>query len=83
MAMFLVLDRRFWLYSGGWQKTRKNMIHCIGDIINDPKKDVSFPRYDPSGEKENRARSVISILYVVLLVGGLLSYMAYKISNIK
>lgn len=83
MWMFFVLDRRFRLYSHGWQKTRKNMISSIKVIINDPNKDVTFPMYDASGEKEHRFRSVISILYIVLFAGSLLSYMAYKISNLK
>lgn len=83
MGMFFVLDRRFRSYSHGWQKTMKNMIFSINVIINDPKKDVTFPMYDVSGEKERRFRSIISILYIILFAGGLLSYMAYKISNLK
>lgn len=83
MGMFFVLDRRFRTYSHGWQKTRKNMIFRIRDIINDPGKDVKFPRYDVSGEKEGRYWSVISVLYAILLVGSFLSYAAYRLSNIK
>ena len=81
MGIFFVLDRRFRTYSHGWQKTRKNMTKCIEEIINSPEKEVSFLRYDVSGEKEEKTWSVISILYLLLIIGGICSFFVFCITK--
>ncbi len=77
------LDSRFRRYSHGWQETSKKMIHSIENVVNHPNDDVAFPRYDEDGENTDRHWSVISWLYVVLFIGGGLSFVVYKSLNVQ
>ena len=81
MGMFFLLENRFRQYSRGWQKTKKNMVKCLEDIINNPEKDVSFPKYDISGESEQRSPSIIFKIYIVLILGCIFSFVVFYLSQ--
>jgi hypothetical protein len=51
MLIFCLLDRRLHKMSHGWQGTGKRIALALAEAINDPSKDVSFPRYHSPAER--------------------------------
>lgn len=71
MGLLWVLDHRLDRYNCGWQQTRRGLLNAIQEVLNHPDDEVSFLRYDASGERHASLRGLKSVLHLLLLVGAL------------
>jgi len=74
MVIFCLLDQRFHKMSHGWQETKKILIHKISKTINEPTKNITFPRYSVKGERTVELFSLQSIIFYLLIAGGVMSF---------
>ena len=78
MLIFCLLDRRLHKISHGWQGTGKRIALALAEAINDPLKDVSFPRYYSPAEGTAQWFSLQPTLYYLLVAGGALSWLMFR-----
>lgn len=81
MGLLWVLDHKLDRYNCGWQYTRSGTIRAMQAVVNQPKDDVSFPRYDVAGENHASRRGLKSLMHFLLLVGAV-CLMGYTIVRI-
>lgn len=74
MTAFCFMDRRYHQYIHGWRKTQKIIENKISVLINNPKRDIEFPRYYIEGEEEAENFSMQPIIYYLLILGGLIHF---------
>ena len=75
MIAFLLLDRRLSIYSHGWQRTRRNLIRVLAEVIEEKGSSVTFHAYDADGERLARWIGLKSILHLLLAIGAPLSFL--------
>jgi len=77
MCIFCLWDRRLHRISHGWQSARSTFCASISEVINTPKKDITFPRYRADGERKAEVFSFQPIIFYALVVGGLISFAVF------
>jgi hypothetical protein len=77
MCIFCFWDRRLHKVSHGWQSTNKTYCEKSVDVINNPTKDITFPRYRTDSEKNAEWFSFQPIIFYALVLGGLLSFVIF------
>lgn len=71
MIVFCLLDRRYHKFIHGWRKTKTMFMEKVADVINEPRKEVSFVRYLKEEEKTAEFRSLQPIIFYCLVFSGL------------
>ena len=74
MLFFCFWDRRLHKVSHGWQYTSSFYCKIISDVINEPKKKISFRRYLKDYEKKAEWFSFQPMIFYTLVIGGLISF---------
>ena len=72
MLIFLLIDRKFHVYSHGFQGASYTLIHKMSEIRNG--EDVVFEKYDFNFAKTAEWASLQCIIHFSLIAGGLISY---------
>ena len=77
MCIFCLWDRRLHKISHGWQSSNKTYCEMSAALINSPTKEISFPRYRKDSEKKAEYFSFQPVIFYVLVLGGLLTYILF------
>jgi hypothetical protein len=72
MTIFFLIDRKFHVYSHGYQRSSYKMIHTMSQIRNS--ENLEFEKYDDEYAKTAEWRNLQSIIYYCLITGSILSY---------
>jgi hypothetical protein len=74
MGVFCFWDRRLHKISHGWQCSSTTFCEITSNVINNPKKNFSFPRYREDCEKKAEWFSFQPVIFYALIFGGLISF---------
>lgn len=72
MFIFLRIDRKYHIYSHGFQWTSYFLIHKMGEVDNG--RDIKFDKYNYKFSKTAELLSLQSVIYYCLIIGGILAY---------
>ena len=74
MFVFCLWDRRLHKISHGWQSSSFTFCRKIGEVINSPDQDITFPRYRADAEKRAECFSFRPMIFYALVLGGFISF---------
>jgi len=77
MLIFCLWDRRLHKISHGWQSSSFTFCRKIGEAMNNPDQDISFPRYRADAEKRVEWRSFQPMIFYALVFGGFISFFIF------
>lgn len=83
MLVFCFLDRRWHKIGHGWRKTRNITVSALTEVLNDPTKTVTVPRYAKDGERNAEKFSLLPMIFYLLVVGSLFHFLYSCINLIK
>jgi hypothetical protein len=82
MGIFCLWDRRLHKISHGWQSTASTFCRGIGEVINKPGQDTTFPRYRTDAEKRAEWFSFQPMIFYALVLGGLATFLMFLLLSI-
>lgn len=78
MSIFCFWDRRLHRIMHGWRSSASILRSKITEVINHPDQDIEFSHYRIEGEKKAEWFSFMPVIFYILVLGGLVSFLVFR-----